>query len=113
LVAHHNESTDPPFHDEGRVIQAMYLRLQNLDAELAAMQKPLISQMFHVLFRPNREILAETRAAYSYTVPLSPAAIITGLAIGVVLAALVESLLIGAWRLVRPRRKSSAFHPAR
>lgn len=114
LIAHHNESADLPFRDEGHVIQSMYLRLQNLSAELAAMQGPLIKQMFHVLFRPNREILAETKAAYSYTVPLSPAAIITGLAIGVALAALVESLLIGTWRLLRPRRRASPFsHPIR
>jgi hypothetical protein len=109
LIAHHNESADPPIHDEGRVIQAMYQRLQALTAELAAMQGSLIGQIFHVLFRPNREILTETRVAYSYTVPLSPPAIITGLVVGVLLAGLVESLLAGVWHLLRPRRRTSTF----
>jgi hypothetical protein len=114
LIAHHNGSTDAPFRDETKTIQAMYGRLKDLTAELAALHAPLIKQIFHVVFRPNREILGETRAEYSYTVPLNLPAIATGVIIGVVLAALVEALLMGVVRLARPhRRRATVGHDFR
>jgi hypothetical protein len=112
LIAHHNSSPDQAFHDEATSIRAMYDRLTILTAELAVMRGPLIGQMIHVVFRANAEILDETRAAYSYTVPLNPAAIVSGVSIGALLALLIELLLIGGVRLVRPRpdRSTSALH---
>lgn len=114
LIAHHQASADAPFQDEAKTIQAMYQRLKEFSAELAALQGPLIKQIFHVALRPNREIFGETRAAYSYTVPLNLPAIETGIIVAVVLAALVEALLIGILRLLRPRRDRFALsHGAR
>jgi DUF2937 family protein len=111
LIAHHAASQDPPFQQEGRAIQAMYDRLNALTAELAALRGPLIAQIVHVALRPNREILAETRAAYSYTVPLSPAAILCGVVAGALLALCVEALYRGLWRLLRPARMARAPAP--
>ena len=108
LIAHHVASADPAFNDEARSIRAMYQRLTALTAELAALQGPLIARIVHVALRPNPEILAETRAAYSYTVPLSPPAVVSGITIGAVLAMLVEALLLGVARLLRPRRTRPA-----
>jgi hypothetical protein len=108
LIAHHAASTDPPFQQEGSAIRTMYQRLLALSAELAALRGPLIAQILHVALRPNREILAETRAAYTYTVPLNPSAILCGVAAGALLALCVEALCRGAWRLLRPARQSRA-----
>jgi hypothetical protein len=102
LIAHHAASTDPPFRQEAQAIRAMYERLRALTAELAALRGPLIAQIIHVAVHPNREILAETRAAYTYAVPLNPAAILCGLIAGAVLALCVELLCRGLMRLVRP-----------
>ena len=104
LIAHHAASADAPFRDEAKTIQAMYQRLQELTAELDALRGPLIRQIFHVALRPNRQIFAETRSAYSYTVPLNLPAIESGIIIAVLLAALVEALLVGVMHLLRPRR---------
>lgn len=109
LIAHHTESDDAPFKDEAKTIQAMYQRLKDFTAELAALQGPLIKQIFHVVFRPNREILGETRAEYSYTVPLNLSAIATGIIIGIVLAALLETLFVGIVHLVRPHRRRNTL----
>ena len=104
LIAHHLASADRAFADEARSIQAMYDRLTALTAELAALRGPLIKQLVHIALRPNKEILDETRVEYSYTVPLNPAAVVSGITTGALLAALVEALLGGFVRLVRPRR---------
>lgn len=104
LVAHHLASTDHAFHDEGVVIRDLYQRLARLTDELAAMSGPLIRQMLHVAFRPNKEILEETWSEYSYTVPLNAAAITTGIVLGALAAMLVEALLHALVRMTRPRR---------
>jgi hypothetical protein len=113
LIAHHLASPDPAFKDEARSIEAMYQRLQVLRAELAALRAPLIQQIVHVAFRANREILNETWAEYSYTVPLNPAAIATGIVGGVLLALGVELILVGVLRMVvrRPARPSRPSRP--
>lgn len=107
LVTHHLASADQVFKDEARTIQAMYERLTLLTVELAAMRVSLIEQIIHVAFRPNKELLDETRTAYSYSVPLDAPAIGSGIAIGALLAMLVEALFAGLVRLVRPRRPRS------
>jgi hypothetical protein len=103
LIAHHRASDDSVFKDEARAIQRLYERLKELTAELAAMRGSLLRQIFHVAVSPNTAILAETRSAYSYTVPLNPAAVVSGVAFGALLALLVEALLAGVVRLVRRR----------
>jgi DUF2937 family protein len=106
LIAHHAASTDPPFREEGAAIQSMYQRLLALRAEDAAMHAPLIAQLLHVALRANREILAETRAAYSYTVPLNASAIACGIAAGTLLALCIEALFRGLLHLLRTSTRS-------
>jgi hypothetical protein len=54
-----------------------------------------------VAFHPDEEILNETIAAYSYTVPLNLEAVSCGLIAALLLAVLIESVLIGALRVGR------------
>jgi hypothetical protein len=105
LIAHHAASPDPVFENEAKIIREMYDRLRSLSAELAALHGPLIEQIVHVIFRSDRKILDETRSAYTYTVPLNPLGIAAGITLGACLAILIESLLLGVVRIVRPRRK--------
>jgi len=112
LVAHHLASTDQAFKDEATSIQTMYDRLTALTAELAALRGPLIKQIIHVAFSPNKEILNETRLEYTYTVPLNGPAVVSGVAIGTLLAMLVETLFVGIVRVVRPHhlRATASSH---
>ena len=99
LIAHHESSPDAVFKDEAKSIAAIYVRLKELALELNAMSQSLISRIFHVAFKPDKEILDETITAYSYTVPLNQEAILCGLIAALLLALLVESLLVGILRL--------------
>jgi hypothetical protein len=101
LIAHHESSADAVFKDEARNVAAIYVRLKKLALELDAMSRSLLSRIFHVAFNPDKEILNETITAYSYTVPLNQEAVLCGLIAAVLLGVLVESLLIGAARLMR------------
>jgi Protein of unknown function (DUF2937) len=98
LIAHHEASRDTVFKDEAKPIRAMYARLQSLAVELEAMNRSIFSRIMHVAFRPDKEILNETLAAYSYTVPLNQNAILSGVTAGLLLALAVESVLVGMLR---------------
>src|ERR1700722_8659275 len=104
LVEHHEGSGDKAFKNEGRTIREMFVRLSALSAEVNAMRAPLIQRIIHVAVHPNREILDETLAAYSYTVPLNPSAVICGVVSGTVLAILVEAIFAAFAHLLRPIR---------
>lgn len=104
LIAHHAASPDKVFEDEAKIVREMYDRLKSLSAELAALNGPLIVQIIHVIFRPNREILNETLAAYTYTVPLNASGIVSGITLGALLAIIIEASLLGVIRMVRPPR---------
>jgi len=103
LIAHHEASNDPAFKNEAQSIRSLYARLAELSAELDAMRTSLLRQIVHLIVHPDPQILSETRAEYSYTVPLSPSAIVCGVLTGGVLALLAEALLLAVMRLIRPR----------
>ncbi len=113
LITHHAASDDRVFQDEAKTVRDMYDRLLALSAELAALRGPLIAQVVHVVFRPNRAILDETLSAYTYTVPLNWSAIFFGVALGACLAILIESSLLGIVRLVRPRHTRHHIAPSK
>ena len=107
LIAHHLESGDRVFIDEAKTIRSLQDRLAALAAESAALSGPLIKQIVHVAIAADREILSETTAAYSYTVPLAPAAIACGVTIGFATALVVEAVLIGLMRLLQLARRGT------
>jgi hypothetical protein len=108
LIAHHESSSDAVFKDEAKNVAAIYVRLKKLALEANAMNRPLYSRIFHVAFYPDEEILNETMAAYSYTVPLNQDAIVCGLIAASLLAILVESMLIGILGLGRLTMSAAA-----
>lgn len=103
LIAHHRGSSDPVFVREAHSIEALYERVQMLEAEWNALQGPLWRRMLHVAFRSDHELFRETVEAYSYTVPLTAAAIACGLIAGVLVSFLVELCLLGVARALQAR----------
>jgi hypothetical protein len=101
LVAHHLASTDAVFKGEAKTIGDLFARIRALSAELAALSGPSITRLIHILVNPNRDILQETVAAYSYAVPLSPDAIAYGVVTGLLSALVVELILAGLFGLMR------------
>lgn len=99
LIAHHQSSSDAVFKDEAKSVTALYARLKKLAIELDAMSGSLFGRIVHVAFYPDKGILDETVAAYSYTVPLNQEAILCGLIAALLLALLAETLFIGILRL--------------
>jgi hypothetical protein len=108
LIEHHEASADPAFKQEAQSIRENYQRLTTLKAELSALQGSLLRQIIQIALHPDREIVEETRSAYTYTVPLNPAAVVCGVTLGALLAILIEAMLMGVWRVLRPARSHYA-----
>lgn len=104
LVAHHLASPDAVFKGEAKTIGDLFARIRALAAELDALKGPSVSRLIHIVVNPNRDILQETVAAYSYTVPLSPDAILYGVSAGLVLSLGIELVLAGLLALIWRRR---------
>lgn len=95
LVAHHLQSPDVVFRGEAKTIGDLFARIKALAAEMEALNGSTFARLVHIIVNPNRDILQETIAAYSYTVPLSPEAIAYGVITGLLLALVVELILAG------------------
>ena len=99
LIAMHRKSGEKAFQEEGNAIEKMYRRKLRFEAELAALQTSLPYRIVHILFHGDREIMDETLAQYTYTVPLSQDALAVGAAITAAVMLALE-LLLAMVRLV-------------
>ncbi len=101
MIEHHLASGDVVFREDGESIRKIWLRVQLLATELAAVQQPFLQRSFHVLFAANDELMAETKVNYTYVVPLTQEAVLAGVLIGLLAALLVEVLILALARLFR------------
>ena len=104
LVTHHLQSPDKVFRGEAKTIGDLFDRIKALAAEMDALKGSTFARLIHIIVNPNREILQETSVAYSYTVPLSPDAIVYGVSAGLVVALAIEFVLAGLLSLIWRRR---------
>ena len=101
LIARHEASSDPAFRAEAVPLRDMVGRRAAFRAEALALQAPLPQQVMHLALRGNRPLIAETRAAYSFNIPLTRDAVLAG-AVSALAVVLVLELL--SWPLRRARR---------
>lgn len=101
LIELHRQSNEKAFQEEGLAIEKMILRKARFEAELAALNVSLPYRIAHVLLRNDREMLDETLAQYSYTVPLNEDALIVGGVFAAAILLVMELLLAGASSALR------------
>lgn len=93
LIEMHRKSDNKAFQDEGTAIENIYHRKLRFEAEADALKTGLAGKILHVLFRHDSEILDETLAQYSYTVPLNQDALIVGAVVAALMVLALELLL--------------------
>ncbi|WP_342244397.1 DUF2937 family protein [Pseudomonas sp. OTU5201] len=94
LVAHYRASADPVMRSDADSVALLVTRNDLMQREWRALQGPWYQRAWHVLTMANPELRQETLTAYSYQLLLKPEAIAWGLACGLLLAWLLESLLL-------------------
>lgn len=103
LINHHQTSADVIFREEAIPLQAMYNRWQRFLAEQQALQVSYPEQLLHLLINADEEIRTATWQQYSYAVPLTTRALITG-AVVTLLILLLLDILVGLLRRLFGRR---------
>jgi len=111
LIRRHKDSTDMVFRDEATPIEAMYLRYLHFNDQRNALQTSLPGQVLYLIEHGDRDLIRETYASYSFSVPLDSSAIYSGFALAGIMLLLVE-FVTGVFGLVTglgPSKKSSRF----
>lgn len=104
LILHHEQSSDRVFRAEAKPIRELWERLQHLQAVRTDLGSGLVAQLVHLAFNADASIRRETLDGYEATVPLTPEAIICGLAAGFLMGAIIEGLFASILYARRPRR---------
>ncbi|MEG0007878.1 MAG: DUF2937 family protein [Aeromonas sp.] len=109
LIQHYGASQDPVFAQDATSLQQLVSQRLLLQQELAFQDKPWYQQLSHLLLQPDPLLWQDTLNNYGYVVPLKQAAIVCGLA-GGLLAALLGDLLLGIVLLpFRPRQRDARY----
>jgi hypothetical protein len=93
LIELHRVSAEKSFQEEGVAIDKMLQRKARFAAELAALNVPLPWRIAHVLLNNDSEIMDETLAQYTWTVPLTQGALAVGGVFVLTVLLLLELLL--------------------
>jgi hypothetical protein len=104
LIRRHRESNDMVFRDEAEPIEKMYLRLLHFQDQEQGLQAMLPGKVWYLLRYGDHELLQETWAHYTYTIPLDSLAIYSGFAAAAIVVLLLE-LLAGLALLLTGRRR--------
>ncbi|MEX1222182.1 MAG: DUF2937 family protein [Idiomarina sp.] len=107
LINHHKTSNDTVFREEAMPLQAMYNRWQRFAAEQRALQVSYPAQLLHLVVAADKEIRTATWQQYSYAVPLTTRALVTG-GVFTLIVLLVLDILKGLLRRLFGRSKKLA-----
>lgn len=108
LRLHYEHSDDPVFRSDAKAVGTLMARRQLLQAEQQAMNGPFYEQFFHLVFQASPSLRQETFSAYQYQVPLTPVAIVWGVAGALFIALIVDliwSMIAALVRAMMPRRR--------
>lgn len=100
LVDHYQASKDPVMRSDAQSVSQLVERSRWLEREWQAMQGGWLAQVWHLATAADPELMEETIAAYRYQVLLAPEAIAWGIACGMLLALLLESLALAVGLLL-------------
>ncbi len=99
LIELHRRSSEKAFQDEGVAIAEMIKRKLRFESDLAMLQASLPVQVVRILMKGDRELIDETLAQYTYSVPLTQDALLAGAATAAIILVLTELLLALARRV--------------
>jgi hypothetical protein len=101
LIEKHEQDPDPAFKQEAGPIRNIYQRYLRFLDEKSHLKTNFLGKALFVLVRGDRELFKETRANYSFSVPLDRPAVLTGSLCAALALFLVEVLKWGFFRLLR------------
>jgi len=111
LLDKHERSLDETFKEEARPIRNIFERYRRFAKAKLSLDTGLPGKIVFIVTQGDKELIDETVASYSYTVPLNGAAVACGFMVMAVMVLLMELLRIAVLKLLRMRSyKAQATH---
>lgn len=107
LITKHEQSLDIIFREEAKPIRVMFQRQRHFLDEKSALATGLLGKLIHLASRGDEQLLDETYASYSYTVPLNGAALTAGMVAMIGTVLFIELLRLLMRRLFASSKPAS------
>ncbi|WP_143870873.1 DUF2937 family protein [Catenovulum sediminis] len=92
LIVYYQQNEDVVLNANGRNINQIYLRVEQLKQEQKIFEQASPIVFIHIVLDGRQEILQQTRQEYSYMVPLNPQAVVWAISTACIFGLLFESL---------------------
>ncbi|MBN2397188.1 MAG: DUF2937 family protein [Deltaproteobacteria bacterium] len=109
LIKRHEESKDGATREEAEPIRRMHERYLGFRNEKRLLDTGLAGKIAFIAVRGNRELIRETHASYSFTIPLNREAVMSGTLSAAFVLIMIELLMMVLSRLFRSSRRRSPF----
>jgi hypothetical protein len=108
LIKKHEANEDKTFKEEALPIRNIYERFLRFQTQKESLNTRLARKVIFIAVKGDRELIDETYTNYSFMIPLTKEAVITGFISAVVMLLIFELLKIGICRFFRSTRQASA-----
>lgn len=107
LINKHEQSPDDVFRAEAKPIRIIFERHQHLKNEKLSLETGLTGKLAFIAYKGDRQLVNETLAAYSFTVPLNGSAVSAGFIFMAIVVLAIELLRIAVLKLFGSSRRSA------
>ena len=105
LIDHHRNSSDRAIRDSAEPIQTLVTRITRFRAQQQGLQAGYLGQLWFIATQSDEELRESTWRMYSYNVPFTQQALLTGLLFAALVVVVCDLLFSGCGRLLRRRTK--------
>ena len=106
LIDKHERSADEVFMAEAKPIRIIFDRWQRFTNEQRSLDTGLTGKLFHIAYEGDRELVRETLAAYTFTVPLNGSALACGLTVMIMVVLIIELIRLSGRKLLNISRRA-------
>ncbi|MBA2690743.1 MAG: DUF2937 family protein [Burkholderiales bacterium] len=108
LITKHEQSADPTFREEAKPIKNIYQRYLRFSDQKRSLESELVGKAAFIVMHGDEELINETYSNYSFTIPLTRLAVLSGFFTAALVVLVIEllRLLLSLFRFTgrSPRR---------
>lgn len=108
LIDHHRASTDAAIRESAEPIQTLVNRIARFRTQQQGLQTGYLGQLWFIATQAEPELRDSTWRMYSYNVPFTQQALVTGLVFALLVVFVLDALLSGLMHALRRRSRISA-----
>ncbi len=101
LIDHHRNSTDNAIRESAEPIQTLVNRIERFRSQQHGLQTSYLGQLWFLASQSDSELRDSTWRMYSYNVPFTQQALLTGLLLALLVVLLCDLLMAGLGRMLR------------